>query len=622
MALGRGMKRTLLVPIWLFLVVLTGTSWFYYLQGSRAAVLLGADSLALATAERLADGLDAYLAVPATLAAANAAIAASPDDFSGGPLDWSGLFADQLAAFSSVDIVCVGFADGEYREAQRLDSGELRQGVAGRSTGGRLVLYRPSVRGDRLDQDVGNYDPRQRPWYRTAVESDGLVWSRPYAYVSTGRYAIAAMSAWRAPDGTAEGVASVTVRLEGLSAYLDDVRASSDGFAALVEPDGAAVAATDPVRWGGDAAAAARLTAAVLANTPGRSAASTVDGRRWRTALIAYGLGSADWRLVVALPESRFLAPLAANDCFVVLAHFIGLLLFFLMSYLLADSVTAPLRRLAGVVAVLDIGGTPDGAGGGDPVLDALAARGDEIGALASAFRTGRARLSASFAGLRRSLADKDVLLREVHHRVKNNLQIVSSLLSLHASESGDPAVVSAMEDLRSRVFAMALVHETIYSSGDFAAVPMDEYLERLSRSLRLSNQSGSAILVSTAAAGVRLPLEQAIPCALIAVELISNAFKHAFGGRESGRVDVALVADGDAWRLEVADDGVGLGAAYAAREAPPSGAAPSPEAPAILGHGMGSLLIDALSRQLGGRCVTETSAAGTRVSLRFPQIA
>lgn len=156
------------------------------------------------------------------------------------------------------------------------------------------------------------------------------------------------------------------------------------------------------------------------------------------------------------------------------------------------------------------------------------------------------------------ALAEKDVLLREVHHRVKNNMQVISSLLSLQASRTDNPQLQSMLADSRDRIRSMALIHEKLYQSGVLSAIDFGDYLRTLVP-LIASAQPHAAVTAHVDAAAVLLDIDRAIPAGLIVNELVSNSFKHAFPAGRAGRIDVVLaVVAGDRVRLSVSDDGVG----------------------------------------------------------------
>lgn len=175
----------------------------------------------------------------------------------------------------------------------------------------------------------------------------------------------------------------------------------------------------------------------------------------------------------------------------------------------------------------------------------------------------------AAQAEIERALREKTALLNEVHHRVKNNLQVISSLLSLQARHAG-PEVQAALRDSQSRVHSMALMHQLLYERADFSALELGSYLRRLGALLRdtyLGSGSAVRLQITAPEQGLRIDLQRAIPCGLLVTELVTNAIKHAFAGGTGGRIDVRVAANaqGEAC-VEVLDDGVGMPAEIACR--------------------------------------------------------
>lgn len=161
---------------------------------------------------------------------------------------------------------------------------------------------------------------------------------------------------------------------------------------------------------------------------------------------------------------------------------------------------------------------------------------------------------------LRASLAEKEVLLKEIHHRVKNNLQITSSLLELQSQTIADAQVAALLQDSRRRVHAMALVHEKLYGSNNLGRVGAREYFGSLVDAIFASFGARAAnVIPKIDIVDVALDVDTAVPCGLLVNELVGNALEHAFPDRGEGRVQVRLTAGDEGYRLEVADDGRGL---------------------------------------------------------------
>ncbi len=158
------------------------------------------------------------------------------------------------------------------------------------------------------------------------------------------------------------------------------------------------------------------------------------------------------------------------------------------------------------------------------------------------------------------SLQEKDVMLKEIHHRVKNNMQVISSLLTLQLGQVSSPEVHALLTASQNRIKSMALVHEMLYQNANLAAIEFADYVRNLVRVLESSHTDGSGrVRVALDLQPVSIDIDQAIPAGLVLNELISNAFKHAFPGGAAGCISIQLspASDGHV-RMAVGDDGVG----------------------------------------------------------------
>jgi two-component sensor histidine kinase len=242
-----------------------------------------------------------------------------------------------------------------------------------------------------------------------------------------------------------------------------------------------------------------------------------------------------------------------------------------------------------------------------------LAGAPGELEELGGALTSMARRIQEREADLTRSLEQKDVLLREIHHRVKNNLQIVTSLLNLRARAVPSPAAQRAMLEAQIRIKALALVHRSLYEHDDLHVVNLASLLGELCRLLQDSAEPlGAPVTLKCDIAPLKASTDQAIPIVLLTTEAVTNAFKHAFPHGRRGTVEVRLDGEGATVRLRIADDGIGLGAGRKAR----GGAAGSTDchaaAPAV-----GLQLIELLAKQIGGRLTIE-GPPGTVISLEF----
>jgi two-component sensor histidine kinase len=201
---------------------------------------------------------------------------------------------------------------------------------------------------------------------------------------------------------------------------------------------------------------------------------------------------------------------------------------------------------------------------------------------------------------LRESLAHKDGLMREIHHRVKNNLQIISSMVSMQQRSLTDPAARSAMSDTRQRVSALALVYRALYQGPDLRQVDLGHFLEELTAQLVVSESThGHVVKTDLSADTLIIDPDKLAPLALFAVEAISNAQKHAFAGR-GGSLSVSFKVQGEEARLEISD----------------SGDVEHPGEEPGLGQGVGRTLMTAFARQLGGKAEFFVNAKGGLTAL------
>lgn len=209
---------------------------------------------------------------------------------------------------------------------------------------------------------------------------------------------------------------------------------------------------------------------------------------------------------------------------------------------------------------------------------------------------------------LQASLHEKEALLKEIHHRVKNNLQVISSLLNLQAGQVKEPAALEVLQDSQHRIKSMALVHERLYLSPDLAQIPFSVYVRDLADFLLRSYHLQPITCSIHIDDEVFLEIEKAIPCGLILNELITNALKHAFPQQESGQIQITCTHRPDnLLRLCVADDGIGLPAGFSFEQT----------------GSLGMQLVTSLAEQIDGKIDWQSVpdlAVGTCITITFPR--
>ena len=204
---------------------------------------------------------------------------------------------------------------------------------------------------------------------------------------------------------------------------------------------------------------------------------------------------------------------------------------------------------------------------------------------------------------IRASLKEKEVLLKEIHHRVKNNLQIVSSLLYMQAAKTEHPGAVLALKESRARIKSMALIHERLYQSPNLASVDMGGYTRNLVFDLQhFYRTEESSVRLAVKIDDVSLGITEAIPCGLIINELVSNALKHAFPKGREGEITIQLQKrDANRIVLTVSDSGIGFPENIDPRNSP----------------SLGLTLVNSLVEQLDGTIELDRRG-GTTFTIRF----
>ncbi|HLR25382.1 MAG TPA: PAS domain S-box protein [Fodinibius sp.] len=204
---------------------------------------------------------------------------------------------------------------------------------------------------------------------------------------------------------------------------------------------------------------------------------------------------------------------------------------------------------------------------------------------------------------VKESLREKEVLLSEIHHRVKNNLAVISGLLELQAYSTDSRPAVDALKESQMRINTIAIIHEKLYQHEDLAAIAFDSYLKELTGVIVGSLHEGSTeIDIDIDADPIELTINQAIPCGLILNELLTNAYKHAFSDSRKGNITVLLQRNGTTVTLSVYDDGSGRASDLNAEE----------------NDSLGVQLIQTLSAQLGGTPQYRDREPGIEFELTF----
>ncbi|WP_292259200.1 sensor histidine kinase [Brevundimonas sp.] len=427
---------------------------------------------------------------------------------------------------------------------------------------------------------------RARSWFRRLSQGEHTVISRSQRRMADGPSLVVAVRAER-PMGRFDGVMAAIIPLSGLQPDVTDPALPQGAAAALTDAEGNVLTATDP--------AAFQVREGRLAGWPGRARsgreavfeADTLGGqhRVYSGAALAggdvYVLLSAPapniWSWAVLNPIGNLVLPLAAW-----LTAFAAVML---VSERVVVRWLDYLERIAAIYARGRFTVRPTQAVNAPTELRVLAST---LGDLADTITT-------RDQALMESLSEKDALMREIHHRVKNNLQIISSLLSMQQRTLVDAPAKAAIGDTRQRIAALALIYRTLYQSADLRYADARIFLNDLVGQLVAGEAlRGPVVTSSVESDTLVIDPDKLAPLALWVVEAVSNAHKHAFAGR-GGRLQVRFKVRGDVSVLEVQDDGPGPLAGHAA--------------------GVGRVLMGAFAKQLRGEAELVAAPGGGAIA-------
>jgi len=204
------------------------------------------------------------------------------------------------------------------------------------------------------------------------------------------------------------------------------------------------------------------------------------------------------------------------------------------------------------------------------------------------------------------SIAEKEVLLREIHHRVKNNLQLISGLLDMTRMNSPDETTNGILTDMMLKIQTMAQIHTRLYESKMFGKISLSAQIQdQIAGLASIYTNKGHDITCEIDSQDVFLPVDQAIPCALVVNEILSNAYKHAFKGRKHGTIEISASQENGRIRITIRDNGIGLPEHF------------------DIGHSNGlgmQLVMTLVQHQLRGS-LTFKDKKGTEIGIEFPSI-
>ena len=432
---------------------------------------------------------------------------------------------------------------------------------------------------------------RDLPVWPTLPTQEGFIVSGVTESRLTGRPVVLGILPLRDTTGRFYGSLDVSIDVEWLKDVLKSSPLPPGSLMAVFDRDRKMIAATN-----------ANVARAVFAHeiAPQRRSHTAVrtakddNGNAWTYATTA--LLSPDIYVGFAMPDARLYGETYMSAATYIVLPFVMILLAWIAIWIVTDRQLVRwiiyLRRVSAAYR-----------SGHYALRPALEDAPSELRALGDALTEMAAGIRDRDRSLRDAIAQKSLLIKEIHHRVKNNLQVVMSLLSLQAKRLHDPSAQDALKDTSTRIHALALVHRILYEVEDQNSVDVKRLLEQLAE--QTSEGFGGDhrnVRVIASVVPRDIASDTAVTLSLFAVEAITNAFKHAFPGGRSGAIRVVLEPAGEeTLRLAVEDDGVGFGADEGQSS-------------------IGARLIKTFGLQLGGTAEIRSNAGcGTIVEIVFP---
>ncbi|MFW6229342.1 MAG: cache domain-containing protein [Alkalispirochaeta sp.] len=483
-------------------------------------------------------------------------------------------FRRQVPIFPQVSSIYFGNTDGGlvgagFEEGTRYVTGT--EGFVAGEFYKRSVPTDPGVEKKTTIASISGFDARTRDWYTGAISTGTATWSEAYVLFTGHDMAIAASRPVYDRNGTVLGVFAVDVFLSQLSDYLANLRIADDYVCYIVDSSGLIIAtSTDSplVQQRSGAAEESRIpvtkhpspqireSANAIFTSPSNRTMVDIEGSRYIvTRNYVEEMHAPEWGIVVAIPESQYLGELIDTFQIAILVATLSGLIVLVVVFRLSWGVTQPVFRL---IEALDRGVS------GERPFVTQRSRVRELDHLIDSFLAMTYQIYSTMDRLNTEVTERNVLIRELNHRTKNNMNVISAMLRLRANALTDPDTAAVLGELDDRIQSMALVHQKLYQSESLAHIEMRDYLQDLIIQLRSSyGARGQEIDVRFAVDAIEMPIDLAVPTGLVVTELFSNAMRHAFperGTEEAGEITVSLKRPSDdTVILSVSDNGVGL---------------------------------------------------------------
>lgn len=430
-----------------------------------------------------------------------------------------------------------------------------------------------------------NQDYSQTEWWKRAMADKELTVSKPLLGPISKEPVILMVLPMKKPDGTLDGAVSAAISLDSMQKSLNRSVSGTNATAAIVSEAGETLLSSNRVRLTG-------------INTHANGAlgqATDKTGESWVYSVAP--LERQDLFVVYAEPRTSSLSPSTRQMAFNMLLPILAIILASLAIWFGTHQLVVRWLKRLGVLARH----FADGDLSGNEASFAKAP--EEITALSNDLHEMARAIEARDNELLAALDTKTALTREIHHRVKNNLQIVMSLLTLQASRIEDEEVATTLAQTRARIAALALIHRLMYQQEEkeeaSGSIDLGDLMSELATQLRTANREYANVDLICNVGEYPVALDYAVPLSLFTVEAVTNAYRHGFADGRGGAISLTLDRNGEGATLHIDDNGSGFDVNSRAGQ-------------------MGTDLMHAFASQVNGSYSVDSSESGTAVTLRF----
>jgi two-component sensor histidine kinase len=541
-------------------------------------------------------------------------------------------FLRQLKMYPEVTSIYFGNTSGGLADAGREIDGETIYMLETEDfTTGPLTKFTVDSEGKPLETvfRIDFFDTRTRPWFTAAVERDGPVWGEPYIIATGDDLSIASSRPVYDREGNLLGVVSVDLFLSHLQSFLEELELSPGAYVFIRDTEGYLVSTSlknfTTVLPLGDGkfkravvedlpvSSKKQLTAAIENEHTTGGAVSPVPALQKRdsyhiklTILDKYpGL---DWQIVTVIPESDFTGPFYENLTTSVILILISMILLIITGYSITRAFLSPLEqmgKLAGELGLAHWVRAPDSHWIREihTLHRAFNLFSDKIKHTVESLREEVLERKKAEEEVHKLLSEKDLLLREVHHRIKNNMMMVRSLLFLQADSTANPEAQSDLEEAANRVNVILETYEMLNQSDGYETIQISPLIRGVVNSWRMESPGGGGMRIEEDIEDLLLPTNMAIHIGIIVNELLTNCKKYAVTGVEEITVSVGIhQSDEGNLEITVIDTGRGI----------------SDEVLSARSWGTGLKIVEVLVRQYNGS-MEIVHSKGTTVSIKIP---